>query len=52
MTLSAMSTGRSLRLALEGSDVPPFDDDYSFDIAAVLAMVSDCTDFGGIDREG
>lgn len=52
MTPPAMGTGRSLRLALEGSDVPPFDDDYAFDIAAALAMVSDCADFGGVDREG
>lgn len=36
-----MSTGRSLRLALEESEVPPFDDDFASDIASALAMVSD-----------
>ncbi|NKY56660.1 type II toxin-antitoxin system Phd/YefM family antitoxin [Nocardia flavorosea] len=41
VTPPATSTGRSLRLALEESDIAPFDDDFASDIAAGLAMVSD-----------
>ncbi|KZM68204.1 type II toxin-antitoxin system Phd/YefM family antitoxin [Nocardia terpenica] len=34
-------TGRDLRLALENSEIPPFDNDYESDIADGLSFVSD-----------
>lgn len=34
-------TGRDLRLALENSDVAPFDEDYESDIANGLALISE-----------
>lgn len=36
-------TGRNLRLALEHTDIPPFDEDYESDIAEAVALISDDT---------
>ncbi len=41
VTPPSTNAGRSLRRALEETDVPPFDDDYASDIEAGLAAVSD-----------
>lgn len=34
-------TGRTLRHALENTDVTPFDEDYESDIASAMSLVSD-----------
>jgi prevent-host-death family protein len=41
VTPAPKRTGRDLRLALENTDVPPFDEDYEVDIAAGLSLISD-----------
>ncbi|MFI5782503.1 type II toxin-antitoxin system Phd/YefM family antitoxin [Nocardia sp. NPDC051570] len=41
ITPAPKRTGRALRLALEDTDVPPFDEDYESDIANALSLVSD-----------
>ncbi|MFX0576124.1 type II toxin-antitoxin system Phd/YefM family antitoxin [Nocardia nepalensis] len=41
ITPAPKRTGRDLRLALENTDVPPFDENYESDIANGLSLISD-----------
>ncbi|WP_433661525.1 type II toxin-antitoxin system Phd/YefM family antitoxin [Nocardia sp. CA-128927] len=41
ITPAPKRTGRNLRLALENTDTPPFDEDYESDITDALSVVSD-----------